>query len=208
MREVIDKTNGISYYEINTNSVRRIGLSREKVIEQAAALANEKGLEYVTITTLADYLGIKKPSLYNHIKSQEDIYHGIMIYGWQNGAEKIAEIIVEEDAHEALRKYAHAFYQYAMDNPGIFEAMLWYNKYKSEELIKATEKVYTFFFAQTDKLHIDREVANHLLRTYRAFLEGFLLLVIHDSFGNPISIEESFALSLDVLISGMKQYET
>lgn len=115
---------------------------------------------------------------------------------------------IYRDAHEALRKYAHAFYQYAMDNPGIFEAMLWYNKYKSEELIKATEKVYTFFFAQTDKLHIDREVANHLLRTYRAFLEGFLLLVIHDSFGNPISIEESFALSLDVLISGMKQYET
>ena len=110
----------------------RIGLSREKVIEQAATLANEKGLEYVTITTLADYLGIKKPSLYNHIKSQEDIYHGIMIYGWQNGAEKIAENIVEEDAHEALRKYAYAFYQYAMDNPGIFEAMLWYNKYKSE----------------------------------------------------------------------------
>ena len=86
--------------------------------------------------------------------------------------------------------------------------MLWYNKYKSEELIKATEKIYIFFFAQTDKLHIDREVANHLLRTYRAFLEGFLLLVIHDSFGNPISIEESFALSLDVLISGMKQYES
>lgn len=186
----------------------RIGLSREKVIEQAATLANEKGLEHVTITTLADYLGIKKPSLYNHIKSQEDIYHGIMIYGWQNGAEKIAENIVEEDAHESLRKYAYAFYQYAMDNPGIFEAMLWYNKYKSEELIKATEKIYIFFFAQTDKLHIDREVANHLLRTYRAFLEGFLLLVIHDSFGNPISIEESFALSLDVLISGMKQYES
>lgn len=47
----------------------RIGLSREKVIEQAAALANEKGLEYVTITTLADYLGIKKPSLYKDRKS-------------------------------------------------------------------------------------------------------------------------------------------
>ena len=30
---------------------------REKVIEQAVALANEKGLEYVTVTTLADYNG-------------------------------------------------------------------------------------------------------------------------------------------------------
>ena len=86
--------------------------------------------------------------------------------------------------------------------------MLWYNKYKSEELVQATRKVYTFFFAQTDKLHIDQVVANHLLRTYRAFLEGFLLLVVHDSFGNPISVNDSFELSLDVLISGIKQYES
>ena len=34
---------------------------------------------------------------------------------------------------------------------------------------------------------------------------GFLLLVIHNSFGNPISIEKSFELSLDVLIGGMKK---
>lgn len=186
----------------------RIGLTREKVIEQAAMLANEKGLAYVTITTLAAHLGIKKPSLYNHITSQEDIYQGIMIYGWKNGAEAITEHIAEEDAHEALKEYTRRFYKYAIDNPGIFEAMLWYNKYKSEELIQATTKLYTFFFAQTDKLHIDRIIANHLLRTYRAFLEGFLLLVIHDSFGNPISVNESFELSLDVLLKGMEQYES
>ena len=71
----------------------------------------------------------------------------------------------------------------------------------------ATEKLYDFFFAQTDKLKISRESANHLLRTYRAFLEGFSLLVIHNSFGNPISIEKSFELSLDVMIKGMEQFE-
>ena len=42
----------------------RAGLTRQKVIEKAAQLANEKGLAYVTITTLADYLGVGKPSLY------------------------------------------------------------------------------------------------------------------------------------------------
>lgn len=68
-------------------------------------------------------------------------------------------------------------------------------------------KLYDFFFAQTDKLKISREAANHLLRTYRAFLEGFSLLVIHNSFGNPIPIEESFNLSIDVMIKGMKQFE-
>lgn len=53
---------------------------------------------------------------------------------------------------------------------------------------------------------IDREVANHLLRTYRAFIEGFIMLQIHNSFGNPISIDESFDISMNVLISGMEQY--
>ena len=47
---------------------------------------------------------------------------------------------------------------------------------------------------------------NHLFRTYRAFLEGFIMLQIHNSFGNPISIDESFEISMNVLISGMEQY--
>ena len=73
--------------------------------------------------------------------------------------------------------------------------------------LQATERIYHFFFVQTDKLKIDRSVADHLLRTYRAFLEGFSLLVIHHSFGNPISIEESFEISLNVLLKGIEPYE-
>lgn len=98
-------------------------------------------------------------------------------------------------------------YRYAIDNPGVFEAMLWYNKYENEELREVTEGPYQFFFEQTDKLGINRVMANHLLRTYRALLEGFLLLVVHDSFGNPVSIEESFEVTMDVFIRGIEQYE-
>ena len=66
--------------------------------------------------------------------------------------------------------------------------------------------MYSFFFTQTDNLGVDRDVANHLLRTYRAFLEGFIMLQIHNSFGNPISVDESFKISMNVLISGIEQY--
>lgn len=184
----------------------RIGLTRDKVIRTAAKLANERGLSAVTITTLAEYLGIKKPSLYNHVKSQEDIYYGVMVYGWTEGAQAIVDEIKEDAPYEALKAYARKFYDYAINNKGIFEAMLWYNKYDNDELMQATEKIYRFFFQQTDKIGIARETANHLLRTYRSFLEGFILLVNHNSFGNPISIEESFEISLDVLVKGMEQY--
>lgn len=131
----------------------------------------------------------------------------VAVWVRKKGEWAIIERIHASDPKEALRAYARAFYQYAVENPGIFEAMLWYNKYESEELLQATEKIYHFFFVQTDKLKIDRSVADHLLRTYRAFLEGFSLLVIHHSFGNSISIEESFEISLNVLLKGIEPYE-
>lgn len=53
----------------------RTGLSKEEIIEKAAELANEKRLSYLSVTTLTDYLGIKKPSLYNHMKTIEDMHN-------------------------------------------------------------------------------------------------------------------------------------
>ena len=52
----------------------RTGLSKEEIVEKAAELANEKGLSYLSVTTLSEYLGIKKPSLYNHMKTIEDMH--------------------------------------------------------------------------------------------------------------------------------------
>lgn len=184
----------------------RTGLSKDEIIEKAVELANEKGLSYLSVTSLSEYLGIKKPSLYNHMNTIDDIRRSIMIYGWKMVSEKITSDISFEDPKESLMEYSRRFYKFTMDNPGVFEAMLWYNKYSDEVLLEVTEGLYSFFFTQTDNLGIDRDVANHLLRTYRAFLEGFIMLQIHNSFGNPISVEESFTISMNVLISGIEQY--
>ena len=209
---LIDKTNKVSTIKLTMlvcelgDIMPRTGLSKEKIIEKAAELANEKGLSYLSVTTLADYLGIKKPSLYNHMKTIEDMHRDLMIYGWRIVSEEVVKGIDSSDEKKNLTAYGRKFYKFAIDNPGVFEAMLWYNKYSDEALISATEGLYMFFFAQTDGLGINREIANHLLRTYRAFLEGFIMLQIHNSFGNPISVEESFNISMNVLISGIDQY--
>lgn len=184
----------------------RTGLSKEEIVAKAAELANERGLSYLSVTTLADHLGIKKPSLYNHIKTIEDMHKNLMIYGWRTVSEEIVKGIDTSDEKVNLLEYGNRFYHFAMENPGVFEAMLWYNKYSDDTLFSVTEGLYSFFFRQTDGLGIEREIANHLLRTYRAFLEGFIMLRIHNSFGNAISMDESFEVSMNVLISGMEQY--
>lgn len=44
----------------------KAGLDKEKIIEVAARLADEKGIANVTMKVLAAELGIKSPSLYKH----------------------------------------------------------------------------------------------------------------------------------------------
>ena len=55
------------------------------------------------------------------------------------------EGLKNENPMENLKNYGNRFYEYTISNPGVFEAMLWYNKYKDAELEEATEGVYAFF---------------------------------------------------------------
>lgn len=56
-------------------------------------------------------------------------------------------------------------------------------------------------------VNISDENINHIIRTLRIFLEGFSLLVNNNAFGNPVSIKESFDLSLEIIINGIKTLE-
>nr|MDT0664287.1 TetR family transcriptional regulator [Micromonospora sp. DSM 115978] len=51
----------------------RAGLSRDRVVAEAAALADTAGLDAVTLSTLADRLGVRVPSLYKHVDSLDDL---------------------------------------------------------------------------------------------------------------------------------------
>ena len=185
----------------------RTGLDKNTIIVLAAQKANELGLENITLKMLADELGIKSPSLYNHIENLEDLKKQLMLYGWKQLESRLVKAAIGVSGYEALRAICHAFYEYATENPGLFNAMLWYNKFQNTETMEATSGLFSVLFKVTSSLNISEENCNHIIRTLRGFLEGFSLLVNNEAFGNPVSIAESFELSLNVLIEGIKTLE-
>lgn len=185
----------------------RAGLDKETVIRKAAELANEIGNDKITMKLLADNLNVQPPSLYNHIKGFEELQREIMLFGWRQMDQAMTHAAVCVSGYEALEAICHAFYQYATENPGVFNAMLWYNKFQSEEAQDATEGMFSMIYRVFSTLNISKENSDHLIRTYRGFLEGFALLVNNRAFGNPISIEESFEISLRVIIAGTRMLE-
>src|SRR3712207_9194505 len=58
--------------------LRRAGLSRERVLRTAIALADEGGLEALTMRKLAKELGVEAMSLYNHVVSKDNLLDGMI----------------------------------------------------------------------------------------------------------------------------------
>ena len=182
-------------------------ISDELIIETAARLSNEVGLDNLSLKIIAEELNIKSPSLYNHISSLDEIKERLMLYGWKQLGEKVIESAVGIAGYDALKNMCYAFYDYATNNKGVFTAMLWYNKFESEEKNEATTKLFSLLFRVLQPLNISDNNIEHIIRTLRGFLEGFVLLVNNNAFGNPISIKESFDLSLEIIIKGIKSLE-
>lgn len=185
----------------------RADIDKSAIINKAAELANEIGLEKVTLKLLACNLNIKPPSLYNHIKGLEDLQKEVMLYGWRQLEERVIEAAICVTGYDALEAMGRTFYKYATENPGIFNAMLWYNKFQSDEMQAATKRIFSVIYKIFSTLNISQVNCDHLIRTYRAFLEGYVLLVNNKAFGHPLSIEESFEISLQVLKAGTKTLE-
>jgi AcrR family transcriptional regulator len=72
----------------------RVPLSRERVLRTAVAVADERGLESVTMRRLAEVLGAEAMSLYHHVANKDDLLTGVV----DIIADEINEVVDKIDA--------------------------------------------------------------------------------------------------------------
>jgi AcrR family transcriptional regulator len=57
---------------------KRLPLTRERVLNAAAALADEHGIDALTMRSLGRELGVEAMSLYNHVSNKADLLDGLV----------------------------------------------------------------------------------------------------------------------------------
>jgi AcrR family transcriptional regulator len=62
----------------DSSAARRTPLSRQRVLRAALALADQSGIEPLTMRKLGQQLGVEAMSLYNHVANKDDILDGIV----------------------------------------------------------------------------------------------------------------------------------
>ena len=184
----------------------RANLDKRKILEAAGALANEISIRKLNLKQLAQKLNIQPPSLYNHVQSLDHLRYDLMVYGWEEAGKRIADALIGISGDEAIRRACHVFYYYAEENPGIFEAMAYYNWGEDRPRDGVPDRLTDILYKLCRSRDIPEEEAVHVLRLFRSYLEGFALLAHHGAFPQG-EARESFRYGVEFLIAGIRRLE-
>ncbi|MEU6121108.1 WHG domain-containing protein [Streptomyces sp. NPDC047123] len=100
----------------------RAGLTAERVTIAGAELADEVGLDQVTMSQVARRLGVKDASLYTHVRNLADLRGRIALLAADEKTVRIAEATAGQAGRDALISYANAWREYAHEHPGRYMA--------------------------------------------------------------------------------------
>jgi AcrR family transcriptional regulator len=181
----------------------RANLSAAIVLEEAARLADEKGLDQFSLAELAMRFKIKPPSLYNHIESLESLKRGLALIALRAMTDALGKAAIGKSRDDAVRSLAAAYRAFVKKHPGLYQAVLRAPDPNDAELNRASDEVVDVCLAVLRGYGLDRRAALHALRGLRSAVHGFASLENAGGFGIPLNIDESFSWLVECFIGGL-----
>lgn len=182
----------------------RAGLTPASVTEAGAALADEIGLDHLSMGLLAERLGIKTPSLYKHVTGLADLTHRIAVLAMNEFGDAIRDATQGRAGSDALTAAAQAMRTYVKDHPGRYTAG---NSARpsgpDDPLISASNRLLASLSAVLGGYHLGPQQQIHALRTLRSMLHGFAILEAAGGFQINTDIDQSFTWMISLIDHGL-----
>jgi AcrR family transcriptional regulator len=172
--------------------VARAGLTPERVVNEAAAVADEVGLERLTLVAVAERFGVALPSLYKHVRGLGGLRRDLAVLGVRELAAALSKAAVGRSRGDALRSIAHAYRDYARAHPGRYAASVRAPAPDDAEHLEMNDDALAVVRAVLAGYGITGADAIDAIRALRAALHGFVTLEAGGGFGLPQSVDASF----------------
>ncbi|GAB2459665.1 TetR/AcrR family transcriptional regulator [Streptosporangium sandarakinum] len=186
----------------------RAGLTAERVTLAAAELADEVGLDHLTMSAVARRLGVKDASLYAHVRGLEDLRGRIALLGADEKTIRIAEATAGRAGKDALVAYADAWRAYAHDHPGRYTATQIPMEIDPELLARAPgpRRAIELTYSMLRAYALTEPDLTDAVRLMRSTLHGFVSLEAAGGFAHARPAQESWLRCLDALHSLLEHW--
>lgn len=160
---------------------RKDTLSRDRVMREAIALADQQGIQALSMRKLGQRLGVEAMSLYNHVEDKEDILDGMVDL-------IITEIDVgadDTDWQTAMRRRAHSVRQLFLRHPWALAVMESRRNPGAESM-----RYYDSVLGCLRKAGFTIALAAHAFAALDSFIYGFALQELKLPFKTPDQLKQ------------------
>jgi AcrR family transcriptional regulator len=179
----------------------RAGVTPDRIVETAIALADRDGPDAVTLTAVAAELGIRTPSLYNHVAGLEGLRRELALVGLRRLDDTLRTATVGRAGPDAVRSLCAAYRDFARRHPGLYALI---QVAPADDAVRrSAADVVTTVRAALSAYDLSPDVAVHEVRALRAGLHGFVDLERAGGFALPVDLDASFARLVEVLVDGL-----
>ncbi|WP_424215915.1 TetR-like C-terminal domain-containing protein (plasmid) [Streptomyces sp. BI20] len=179
----------------------RAGLTAARVTAAAAELADEAGLDGVTMARVARGLGVKDASLYAHVRNLEDLRGRVALLAADEKSLLLAEATAGRSGKDALVAYADAWRDYAHAHPGRYAATQAAIRIDPELLADAPgpRRAVELTYGMLRAYGLAEPDLTDAVRLLRSTFHGFVALEATGGFAHARPPKDSWTRSLDAL---------
>jgi AcrR family transcriptional regulator len=177
----------------------RAGLTPQRVVEEAGAVADAAGLDRLTLTAVAERFGVAIPSLYKHVRGLDGLRRDLAVLAVRELTAALSRATVGRAGRDALHAMADAYRAYATAHPGRYAASVRAPDPGDSEHLAAAADALDIFFAVLAGYGVRGDDAIDAIRGLRAAMHGFVTLEAGGGFGMPQSVDASYHRLVDAL---------
>lgn len=165
------------------STVRRVGLTSDKIIGVASQLADEQGFDNLTLAAIARIFSVRLPSLYAHVTSLHELKKGVALQALQRLAERTEAAVAGRAGKDALIALVDTHRDFAQEHPGLFEASR-YSLDGESAARSGGARLARLNHAMLRGYDLGDEDRVHATRLIGSFVLGFSLLELAGSFSH------------------------
>ncbi|MEV7759446.1 MULTISPECIES: TetR/AcrR family transcriptional regulator [Curtobacterium] len=187
----------------------RAGLDPATVTEAAATLADEIGLAQLSMSLVADRLGVKAPSLYKHVDGLGDLTRRIAILGANELGDALRDAMQGRSGRSALEAAVQTVRRSVQEHPARYQAAVGVRPTGADDpLAVALGRTLASFAAALRDYPLDPADEVHALRVLRSVLHGFATIEASGGFQMDTDVDASAAWMVDFLDRGFRAATT
>ncbi len=167
-------------------------VTEDRLVDEAIAIVARDGVGELTVGTLATALGVKAPSLYNHVAGIDEVRLQVGIAAVTRLGDTLTDAAMGRSGEDALFALCHAYRSFAQQNGELYALTSGVPAGRNDEFDSHAWRALRPLYAVLAAQGFEEGDAVHTARIIRSTLHGFVSMELAGAFGLPESVDESF----------------